>query len=99
MWRFALVLGCCLLPRGGAAQRPHPGGVPGGSVERWGMHELVFTGPTQAGGSDAAGASTVANPFEVEMSAVFTEQDTAFNFGPVAGFFDGGTSSRGRVCH
>ena len=55
------------------------------SVELWGLAELVFTGP-----------AIVTNPFEVEMNAVFTEQDTAVNFGPVAGFFDGGTSYKVR---
>lgn len=88
MRRFALALGCLLLSSGVAAQ---------GRVERWGMHEISFTGPAQAGSEAAKGSdSTVANPFEVEMDVMFTEQDTAANFGLVAGFFDGGTTWRVR---
>ena len=78
------------------------------TVERWGLYELALSGPAAAptvsagtGTGSAAAVSAqlgvVANPFEVELTATFTEQTTTkMQQLHVAGFFDGGTSYRVR---
>ena len=97
--------GVCLA----AAQQPPHGHWP--TVERWRLHELAFTGPAQAGEHAAsAGAQgqpnetvVVPNPFLVQSSAVFTEQDSSFKTMRssktmrVSGFFSGGTTYRLRM--